>query len=267
MDPGLSTDGIGTLPPKPQLKLLVITCWCGGQDYADMTTKMLTDLAASMPEYVDWRLGIFRQGVPDDVTLMLPEGVSKCVEYASSVKNLGFSKGMNGAYQAGIRYFTPDYVLCINNDMEMPYTPGLHDHTPWLHDLFFETDDRHVICPTTNYTSVNEQREESYKNEAPRYHGVTPGMCWLIPATIVKVIEEHLGEGKLFPEDLGGRAWGEDNYVAGLLRTKIGPTPFKIVPRAWIRHLGAKTSSVIPSEEKMKCHREAHRRMKAEGFK
>jgi hypothetical protein len=260
MDPVPSSEEAATDVAPPKLKLLVITCWCGGQSYADMTSKMIDDLAKSIPDYVDWCLGIFRQGVPDDVTLMLPPGVGQRVENASSVKNLGFARGMNGAYQAGTRYFMPDYVLCINNDMEMP-------HIAWLHELFQEFEPRNVLCPTTNYTSVNEQREQDYKDEDPRRHGVTPGMCWLMDMSTIDVLEEHLGEGKLFPEDLPGRAWGEDNYVAGLMRTKINPVPFKIVPRAWIRHLGAKTSSVIPSEEKMACHREAHRRMKAENFK
>ena len=65
-------------------------------------------------------------------------------------------------------------------------------------------------------------------------------------------------------KDLGGRCWGEDNYTAGVVRAKVRPDPFKIVPRAWIHHLGAKTSSKVPADEKMRAHREAHARLKRE---
>jgi hypothetical protein len=242
------------------LKLLVITCWCGGQEYADMTAKMLADLQASIPEGVDWRLGLFSQGVPDGVTLLLPEGMSKITEQQSAERNHGFAVGMNRALAAGLEYFKPDYVLCINNDVEMP-------DIEWLDILLNEWESGHILCPTSNYTSVHEQRRQAKEDSDPIYHGVTPALCWLLPIAIVNAIQGHLGKGKLFPEDLGGRAWGEDNYTSGVVRTLVNPVPFKIVPRSWIKHLGAKTSSVIPADEKMKCHREAHRRMKAEGFK
>lgn len=225
-----------------------------------MTAKMLADLKASIPEGVDWRLGLFSQGVPDGVTMILPPGTMEQVEERSAIRNHGFAVGMNRALAAGLEYFKPDFVLCINNDVEMP-------DIGWLEELFKEAQDDCVMCPTSNYTSVHEQRRQAKEDVEAFCHGVTPALCWLLPIAIVNAIQGHLGKGKLFPEDLGGRAWGEDNYTSGVIRTLINPVPFKIVPRSWIKHLGAKTSSVIPADEKMKCHREAHRRMKAEGFK
>jgi hypothetical protein len=245
------------------LKLLAITCWCGDQSYATMTSKMLHDLVASLgiTELEDWRIAMVAQGTTPNATVILPPNTRDRFSLVQRGHNDGFAVGMNKALEAGLRKMQkPDVVLCLNNDMEMP-------HTTWLKELLVELQADAVLCPKTNYTSVNEQRAAGPEDKPAHFHGVTPGLCWLMPFGVVQAVQEHLGDGKLFPDDLGGRAWGEDNYTAGVIRTKIRPAPFKIVPRSWIRHLGAKTSSKIPAEEKMACHKEAHKRMKEEGFK
>lgn len=243
------------------MKLLAITCWCGDQFYADMTAKMLTGLVASLyvADLDDWKIGVLSQGTTPDAVLTFPKAKGRWA-LVSEAKNKGFAFGMNGALLKGLAECRPDVVLCLNNDIEMPYVN-------WLKELLAELQDDAVLCPMTNYTSTTEQRAKCPQDRDAFFHGVTPGLCWLMPWPVVKAIQEHLGGRKLFPEDLGGRAWGEDNYTAGVVRTKVNRRPFKIVPRSWIRHLGAKTSCKISAEEKMRCHKEAQRRMKAEGFK
>lgn len=244
------------------MKLLAITCWTGGPPFADMTSKMLTDLVASLgaAELTDWKISVLTQGAKLDAMLTLPIA-TKHWALAVEAKNKGFAFGMNRALVKGLSEMRePDVVLCLNNDIEMP-------HTNWLKELLTELQTDAVLCPKTNYTSVNEQRAAGPEDKPAYFHGVTPGLCWLMPWGVVKTVQEHLGDRKLFPEDLGGLAWGEDNYTAGVIRTKVNRRPFKIVPRSWVRHLGAKTSSRVTAEEKMRCHKEAQRRMKAEGFK
>ncbi|GBE23830.1 hypothetical protein BMS3Bbin02_00095 [bacterium BMS3Bbin02] len=243
------------------MKLLVITCWCGGQPFADMTTAMLSDLQNSITEWGgEMMLSVVRQGVPKGTVLRYTLFEDEVVELES---NAGFAVGMNWAFMMGMERLvegaTPDAVLCLNNDILMP-------NKDWLQILVDELQDDAICCPTTNYTSVTEQRATKPVDKDPFFHGVTPGLCWLMPWPVVEAITGHLGKGKLFAEDLGSRAWGEDNYTAGIVRTKVRKAPFKIVPRAWIHHLGAKTSSLIPAAEKMKAHGEAQRRMKRERF-
>ena len=245
------------------MKLLAITCWTGGPPFAKMTSRMLSDLVLSLEatELTDWKIAVLSQGTKLDAMLVLPAAKGHWA-LQSEARNKGFAFGMNKALVKGLSAMRelPDVVLCLNNDIEMP-------HVNWLKELLTELQTDAVLCPKTNYTSVNEQRAAGPEDKPPIFHGVTPGLCWLMPMGVVKVVQEHLGDKKLFPEDLGGLAWGEDNYTAGVIRTKVNRRPFKIVPRSWIRHLGAKTSSRVTAEEKMRCHKEAQRRMKAEGFK
>jgi hypothetical protein len=244
------------------MKLLAITCWTGGPPFADMTAKMLTDLVASIEEaeIEEWTIAALTQGAKLDAMLILPVAPGHWA-LVTEARNRGFAFGMNKALNKGLSELRePDVVLCLNNDLEMP-------HVNWLKELLTELQTDAVLCPKTNYTSVNEQRAAGPEDKPAYFHGVTPAMCWLMPMGVVKVVQEHLGDKMLFPEDLGGLAWGEDNYTAGVIRTKVNRRPFKIVPRSWIRHLGAKTSSRVTAEEKMRCHKEAQRRMKAEGLK
>jgi len=246
------------------VRLLVITCWCGDMAYAKMTSKMLADLVASLKDtdLDEWRISLVAQGTTFDAIVTLPAGTRERFTLTQLGKNGGFAVGMNEALKAGLREMRePDAVLCLNNDIEMP-------DPSWLQELVNELEDKAVLCPKTNYTSVNEQRASAPQDKDPIFHGVTPGLCWLMPWPVVVEVRTHPGmDGKLFPDDLGGRAWGEDNYTAGVIRTKVNPIPFKIVARSWLKHLGAKTSCKIPDAERMTAHREAQRRMRAEGFK
>ena len=178
------------------MKLLAITCWCGDQPYADMTAKMLTDLVESLKvaDLDDWKIGVLSQGTTPDAMLTLPEAKG-CWALTSEAKNKGFAFGMNAALAKGLAELRePDVVLCLNNDIEMP-------HVNWLRELLAELQDDAVLCPTTNYTSVTEQRAKCPQDRDAFFHGVTPGLCWLMPWPVVQTIQKHFGDKKLFPED------------------------------------------------------------------
>jgi hypothetical protein len=247
------------------VKLLAITCYAGEKPYVDMTEKMLRDLVASLGAAManglleSWHISVLAQGTRGAEWPAITTDSRWPITFEEVEQNKGYAWGMNRAHDNGLRDYEPDALLCLNNDIEMP-------NKGWLGELLCEYVENRILCPKTNYTSVNEQRAAGPEDKPFHDHGVTPAVCWLMPGSVVGEILAHLN-GKLFPEDLGGRAWGEDNYTSGIVRTKVHPVPFRIVPRSWIHHLGAKTSSKIPPEERMKAHHEAHRRMKAEGMK
>ena len=247
------------------MNLLAITCYAGGKEYVDMTEKMLRDLVASLGIAManglleSWHISVLAQGTRGAKWPAITKEAGLPITFEEADQNKGYAWGMNQAYSNGVKDYEYDAVLCLNNDIVMP-SKG------WLVELLYEHVRDRILCPKTNYTSVNEQRAAGPEDKPYHDHGVTPAVCWLMPKPVVEAILKHL-KGKLFPEDLGGRAWGEDNYTAAVARTKVHPAPFRIVPRSWIKHLGAKTSSKVPPEERMKAHHEAHRRMKAEGLK
>jgi len=94
-------------------------------------------------------------------------------------------------------------------------------------------------------------------NAAPFDVPSTPAVCWLLPWAACKVLFKHSGgHGKLFREDIG-RAWGEDGFASAALQRDFDPNPFRIVPRSFVRHLGERTSSQVPSGEKMKSYQKS----------
>jgi hypothetical protein len=157
-------------------------------------------------------------------------------------KNLGFGVGMNRALGVGARQADPDAVLCINNDIEFP-------HSDWLTHLLAAAKDR-VAVPTNTYSACELQQRPAREDRDPFDVGDTPAVCWLLPWKACQVIFRQIGNLKLFREDLG-LAWGEDVYSSAVLRHKWHPEPFRIVPRGFVRHLGAKTSSKIPMGHRM----------------
>ncbi len=246
------------------MKLLVITCYTGGQDHADMTETMLRDLCVSIERTgasfgTDFHISVLAQETSAKWPPIVEE--RKAITFEESRENKGFAAGMNLALENGDKDY-PDWtaLLCINNDIFMP-------HKGWFSEMLMAYDKARIICPMTNFTGVNEQRSKAPQNKPYFDHVTTPAVCWLIPREVVKVIQADLKKGRLFPDDLGGRAWGEDVYVAALVRTKVAPRPFRIVPKAWIHHIGGQTSEKIPAGERLKAGGEARRRAKQKGFR
>jgi hypothetical protein len=208
----------------------------------------------------NWHISIFAQGILNALPPRVLEGPALPIGFEEVPENKGFAYGMNEALKNGAADY-PDYdaVLCINNDILMP------DKLWFKHLLDAYSEDR-IMCPKTNFTGVDEQRSKKPENKPHFDHGTTPAVCWLIPRKIVSSIASHL-KGRLFPDDLGGRAWGEDVYVSAFVRTKIAPRPFRIVPKAWIHHIGGQSSEKIPVPERLRAGGEARSRAKKQGFR
>jgi hypothetical protein len=159
-------------------------------------------------------------------------------------KNKGFAEGMNLAYRRGAAGGGHDAVLCINNDVEMP-------DLEWLGKLIEEGClGSQVACPTTNYTGCREQEAKGYEDRAAFNVPSTPAVCWLLPPRACEILFRRQGDQNLFRPDLG-LAWGEDTFASAVLCHEFNTKPFRVVPRAWIRHLGARTSSKVPTKKRM----------------
>jgi hypothetical protein len=204
-----------------------------------MTETMLGQLALSLEEVKASWDGVFvAQG-------MKRPPMSRFTWFIER-KNLGFAKGMNLSFQAGITRHAepPSHVLCINNDVEMP-------NSDWL-KLLLDVDDGHVLAPTTDSTATPAQQASGPETRDPVCVPVTPAIAWLMPWSKVEQLREKLGPNKLFDERFG-MAWGEDGYNSAIWQ-QHDQTPFKVVPRSWIKHLGSRTSRHIPDADKMRSY-------------
>jgi len=147
-----------------------------------------------------------------------------------------------------------DWILVLNDDVE----PADRD-TDWLWELWRhrQGEDR-IVCPTTDFTSAPEQYAPRAMFAPPRSARFVPAIAWLMPAPLVNRVsvfyQQRRSKGwlevNLFHPDLG-RAWGEDNLTAAVIRELTGnQLPFLVAPMSWIHHQGSVSSNLIPEEER-----------------
>lgn len=230
------------------MKLLAITCYTGPKAWAQMTRVMLDGLVRAFEH----------AGVPPNI-YVVAQGADAGVGdgdwklYKNGV-NKGFAHGMNAALgYALINGERPDAVLCINNDTEIR-------REDWLKVLIEEggVPDQ-VAVPTTNYTGQIAQSASGWEDRDAFDLSDTPAVCWLLPwSACEKLFETSGGTLHLFRQDLG-MAWGEDTFAAAMLRRHWRKEPFRVVPRAWLFHHGAVTSSRISGGVKMASYRKARK--------
>lgn len=247
------------------MRVLTITCMTGGVRERNMTEQLMVQLengynAADCHGSVVCVL----QGTHEHITSPLPLRVPPAVRYRTPRfgTNKGFARGMNAALFAGAFDEKFDAVLCINNDVEPPEGGRWLDRL--LRELWFNPDK--VIVPTTNYTGVKEQERQLPTTEEPFDLPETPAVCWLLSWHVCERVFARSKPLQLFREDFGP-AWGEDTYASALLRKVLDdPKPFRVVPEAWIKHIGAVTSSHVKPSVKMEAVRRARAAIAADGL-
>jgi hypothetical protein len=152
-------------------------------------------------------------------------------------KNVGFAFGMNQAISSGVEAGgNPDFVLCFNNDLEFPKAGWLRALT----DIAAKAPDQ-VLVPGTDRAAIRVQPRAINKQSFPVAEA--SAYCWLIPFKWCQFLKKTYGFW-LFDEDFAP-AYGEDNWTAFLLSKQFGPKPFRYVPRSFVRHLRARTSSIV----------------------
>ncbi len=229
------------------MNLLTITCYTGNAGFADMTHRMVQGVFDAYADAgIEGTISVFAQGADKGLGFESNSAVEFLL--TRHPKNLGFGIGMNRALGSGALMDYPDAVLCINNDIEFP-------HLDWLTHLLAAARDR-VAVPTNTYCCNAQQQRSAREDKDPFDVTDTPAVCWLLPWAACKVLFQQIGSFKLFREDLG-LAWGEDSYSSAVLRHKWHAKPFRVVPRGFVVHLGARTSSQIPAKARMNAVRKA----------
>lgn len=213
------------------MKVLAVTCYTGGKDLCEMALKMLLALKKCVPTGIDFRESAVAQGA------------ETCVGgYYTTVveKNIGFAFGMNAAIE-NAHDWDPDYVLCLNTDLEFP-------NKDWLRKLLEIAVDpaEQIAVPATNNAAIRIQQGPRSLSSYPVQE--SSAYCWLIPFAWCKWLKEKHGFW-LFSEDFGV-AYGEDNWTSFLLSKKFGPKIFRYVPRSFVKHLRARTSRTVKHDRK-----------------
>lgn len=228
MVPGFDgQEQVDQVPPGAQVKVLAVTCFTGGADLRDMTDEMLASLVGCIPEGVDLKSAVVGQG-----TEYMLQASEPCVLYWDEPENKGFGFGMNKAIDTSADW-DPDYVLCLNNDLQFP-------RKNWLKELLRAASPDHICVPATNKSAIMVQTGPV--NREPLRLQEMSAYCWLVPFRWCQWLKEHHGFW-LFDEEFG--SYGEDNYTAFLLSKVYGKKIFRYVRRSWVRHLRGRTAAIV----------------------
>lgn len=155
-------------------------------------------------------------------------------------ENEGFANGFNAGIGAGLIAGAtsgefPDYWLILNNDLEFP-------HLGWLIHLFKARDPQLIVAPATDRTATPEAKMDGPTNRDPIPAHSVSAYCWLFPESMRKQFAERAGF-PLFDPDF--ESYGEDDWTSLLMQHYFGPHPFRVVPRAWVKHLKAQTAAIV----------------------
>lgn len=153
--------------------------------------------------------------------------------------NHSFAFGINRAIQEHNRLDPPDYVLVLNNDLQFP-------NKEWLKHLLSEAGPNHITVPTTDRTARH--RRAAYESKPSYWSHEASAYCWLVPFEWCQYLKKTYGFW-MFDEDFKP-AYGEDDWTGLLLNQRFGERIFRIVPRAWIKHLKAQSASVQPHDKR-----------------
>jgi len=151
-------------------------------------------------------------------------------------ENVGFGVAVNAAIEIALQVY-PElrHVLVANNDLEFP-------NEKWFEHLIAEVDGKHVLSPTTNITACPESREPGPKDVDPVLAPQVSAFCWLVPVEVIQKLRRSFGFNLFDPAFF---AYGEDDLTSAIFRKIIGPKPFKVVKRSWVKHLKGQTAKQV----------------------
>lgn len=140
-----------------------------------------------------------------------------------------------GATKSAAYQSTITDVLILNNDLQFP------EHG-WLRALLDARDGKHVLAPCTDITATKEAVAAGARDLDPISHREVSAFCWLVPVALIHAMRKKFGFNLFHPSFSN---YGSDDVAAACLRSIVGPKPFKIVPRSWVKHLKARTANEL----------------------
>jgi len=228
------------------MNVIAITPFTGSEKLVAMTERCIsTMLATDVPKGVKVRIIAVNNKASrrldlDALNFIIEsqklEGFEPVDELVDD-KNYGFGVGVN----RGIDYALIaekrecDHVLVFNNDLEF-------NQRDWLYHLLREVEARYVLSPRTDVTATVEACHPEPADKPAQRVAEVSAFCWMVPRPVIEMIDKRWGWPLFCPMFTN---YGSDDATASILRATYGGTPFKVVHRAWVKHLKAQTANEL----------------------
>jgi hypothetical protein len=233
------------------MEIIAITPYTGSEKLVQMTEDCIRGLVRSkLPPGATLRICATNNAASRSIDLEALRAMKADyphlmdVDQVTSEKNEGFGIGVNKAidFMLFVERWPCRYILVFNNDL-------VFERDEWLLKLVWEADGkegRFVCCPRTDVTATKEAcfpgpAEDDSHAMVHRHHEVS-AYCWLLPVQMIHAILDRFDFPLFCPQFSN---YGSDDATAAILRKIYGATPFKIVPRSWVKHLKAQTANEL----------------------
>src|ERR671924_706051 len=218
------------------MKILAVVPFTGSKKLVEMTRDCIKQFReCDVPEGVSLHFIAVNNAASESLNLPL-----ELVEEFHCEKNYGFGVGVNRAidYWLIAERRPCTHVLVLNNDLQFP-------HRDWLTHLLREVDPEfsmQVLTPCTDITATPEAKDDGPRDIKPLRCGQVSAFCWLVPVRVIQAIDARFDFPLFHPMFTN---YGSDDATAAILRKLYGPTPFKVVPRSFVKHLKAQTANEL----------------------
>ena len=228
------------------MNIIAITPFTGDENLVAMTERCIKQFIQSeMPVGVHVRIIAVNNKASRSLNLeelnKIAQDTSPAFEKIEELpgdENYGFGVGVN----RGIDYaliserYPCDQLLIFNNDLEFDW------QKEWLLQLLREVEGAYVLSPRTDITATVEACHIKPDDKPSQRVQEVSAFCWLVPRRVVQAIDVRWGFPLFCPQFTN---YGSDDATAAILRKLYGDTPFKVVHRAWVRHLKARTANQL----------------------
>lgn len=218
------------------MTILAVVPYAGSKKLVAMTDRMLESFQLCAAAIAD-PINVVAINNAADAAIK-----TKVTWHGFNDKNEGFGNAVNLAIQREVfdmvKQGFPDHVthvLVLNNDLEFP-------DPQWLRELLDELEEVLVVTPCTNVTATKVAVAEAARDADSIRANQVSAFCWLVPVATIKRIRKKFGFNLFHPEFSN---YGSDDVTSAILRSLLGPKPFKVVPRSFIRHLKAQTANEL----------------------
>jgi hypothetical protein len=223
--------------------ILAVTPYTGSERLVKMTESMLESFRLVVQH------GLTGMDAPVDVAVVAINNAAvrpiktPVTWHGHFDKNEGFGVAVNLAIKREVfdmqkhgqsaQHYS--HVLVLNNDLEFP-------DPFWLRELLLAREGNLVLSPCTDVTATKVAVAASALDADPVRADQVSAFCWLVPVTTIVALRKKFGVELFHPEFTN---YGSDDIAGSMLRKLLGPKPFKVVKRSFVRHLKAQTANEL----------------------
>lgn len=225
------------------MTILVVTPYAGSEALVKMTERMLESLQSiiqiAVPNDQSDGFGVVainNAAARPVKTKLTWHGHNETNEGFGNAVNLAIQREVFDAKKAGVtNHPTYTHVLVLNNDLEFP-------DPRWLQELLRARQGHFVLSPCTDITATKAAVNDRAYDIDPRPCDQVSAFCWLVPVTTIEMMRKKFGVNLFHPDFTN---YGSDDIAGAMLRSLLGPKPFRVVPRSFVRHLKARTANEL----------------------